>query len=190
MKKTVYLTTNIGKFNEAKRIFKDYDLDIEVMKPDFEIVEIQDEDCGKVAAFSVKYACEKLNRPCVKSDTGLYIDYLGGLPGPYNAYFCNQIGEEKFLDLMKDVKNRKARLEDSFAYCEPGKEPIVFIGSKMGTIATELRGNVGNWHDFFFIPDGETKTLSELREENPEYEARLWGDAKFKFAEWYKNNKI
>ena len=104
----------------------------------------------------MKYACEELKRPCIKSDSGLYLDALGGLPGPYNAYFDKQIGVEKFLKLLKDEPNRKARIEDCFAYCEP----IVFVGGGTGSISMEARGNLGRWHDKFYIPDGETKTLS------------------------------
>ena len=188
MEKPVYLTTNKGKFEEAKHIFKDiYGFDIDIKNPDFEILEIQAKTCEEVVKFSVKYACEKLNRPCIKSDSGLYIDALGGLPGPYNAYFDKQIGEEKFLELLKNEPNRKARLEDCFAYCEPGKEPIVFKGGSTGTISYETKGNLGRWHDKFYIPDGETKILSELREENKDYEAKFWGNAKYEFAEWYKS---
>lgn len=191
MEKVVYLTTNKGKFEEAKRIFQDqYGIDIEIMTPDFEILEIQANNCKEVVAFSVKYAAEKLGRPCVKSDSGLYIDALGGLPGPYNAYFDKQIGIEKFLELIKNEKNRKARLEDCFAYCEPGKEPIVFAGGSTGIISLEAKGNVGRWHDKFYIPDGETKTLSELREMDREYEAKFWGTAKYDFAKWYTANKM
>lgn len=129
MDKPVYLTGNKGKFEEAQHIFKDlYGFEIEIKKPDFEIIEIQAKDCKDVVAFSVKYACEKLGRPCIKSDSGLYLDVLGGLPGPYNAYFDKQIGVDKFLDLLKNETNRKARLEDCFAYCEPGGEPVIFTG--------------------------------------------------------------
>ena len=39
----------------------------------------------------------------------------------------------------------------------------------------------------FITYNGETKTLSELREEDRDYEAKFWGTAKFDFAEWYKN---
>lgn len=191
MEKVVYLTTNKGKFDEANRIFKDqYGIDIDIMSPDFEVLETQAKTCSEVVAFSVKYAAEKLGRPCVKSDSGLYLDALGGLPGPYNAYFDKQIGVDKFLELFKNETNRKARLEDCFAYCEPGKEPIVFTGGGTGTVALEARGNLGRWHDKFYIPDGETKTLSELREQDREYEAKFWGTAKYDFAKWYKANKM
>lgn len=187
--KAIYLTTNKGKFEEAKNLFSNkYGFDIKIKEPDFEVLEIQAKTCKEVVAFSVKYAAEKLNRPCIKSDSGLYVEALGDLPGPYNAYFDKQLGIDKFLELLKNEPNRKARLEDCFAYCEPGKEPIVFAGGGTGTISYEARGNLGRWHDKFYIPDGETKTLSELREIDKEYEAKFWGSAKEDFAKWYKEN--
>lgn len=189
MQKIIYLSTNKYKIREANIVLKDkYGLDIEAMNPDFEIYEIQAKTCAEVAAFSAKYAADKLGKPCLKSDTGLYLDALGGLPGPYNAYFDKQIGAEKFLNMIKNETNRKARLEHCFAFCKPGEEPIVFIGENYGTISSELRGKDGRWHDFFYIPDGETKTLAEIGDEDPAKKASFYGDAIDKFAEWAKEN--
>lgn len=191
MKKLIYLTTNSHKVEEANEFFgKKYGFNLEIMNPDFEVIEIQAKTCGEVAAFSAKYAAEKLNCPVLKSDSGLYIDALGGLPGPYNAYFDKQIGIDKFLKLFKNETNRKARIEHTFAYCEPGEEPVVFTGGGTGTISKEARGTRGRWHDKFYIPDGETRTLSELRDIDHEYEASFWGTAKDDFAKWYKENKL
>lgn len=185
----LYLTSNPGKVEEAKRHFRDrYGFDTSIVNPDFEILEIQAKTCPEVASFRVKYAANKLCKSCLKSDTGVYIDALGGLPGPYNAYFDKQIGVEKFLSMFEKEENRKARLEHSFAFCHPGEEPIVFSGGSTGTIAYEARGTRGRWHDFFFIPDGETKTLSELRSGDEMYEAKFWGTAIDDFAQWYKEN--
>ncbi len=191
MNKLIYLTTNKEKVREANTFFKEkYGFNIEIVNPDFEILEIQAKTCGEVAGFSAKYAADRLGVPVLKSDTGLYIDALGGLPGPYNAYFDKQIGVDKFLELLKNEKNRSARIEHCFAYCEPGEEPIVFTGGGNGTISKKAKGNVGRWHDKFFIPDGETKTLSELREIDYEKESSYWGTAKDDFAKWYKENKL
>ncbi len=191
MEKIIYLTTNQGKMNEANEFFiKKYGIQLEIMKPDFEVLEIQADDCKKVAAFSAEYAANKLNKPVLKSDTGLYIDALGGLPGPYNHYFDKQIGIKKFLELLKNESNRKARIEHCFAFCQPGQKPIVFTGGGTGKIAYEAKGESGRWHDKFFIPDGEKMTLSELRELDYEKESSYWGNAKDQFAEWYlKNSK-
>ena len=186
MKKLIYLTTNPHKVTEANKFFKEkYGFDLEIVNPEFEILETQAKTCSEVASFSAKYAADKLGYAVLKSDSGLYLDALGGLPGPYNAYFDKQIGAEKFLKLLENETNRQARLEHCFAYCEPGEEPIVFTGGGTGTISYELKGNMGRWHDFFFIPDGEEKTLSELREIDYEKEATYWGDAKDQFAKWY-----
>ena len=191
MEKLIYLTTNPNKVNEANEFFgKKYGFNIEIVNPDFEILEIQAETCGEVAAFSAEYGANKLGKAVLKSDSGLYIEALGGLPGPYNHYFDKQIGVEKFLELFKNEKNRKARLEHCFAFCEPGKKAIVFSGGGTGTIAYEARGTRGRWHDRFYIPDGETKTLSELREIDYVREATFWGDANDQFARWYRKNYL
>ena len=186
-KKLIYLTTNPHKVEEANRFLKQhFGFDVEIVNPTFNIVEIQAKTCGEVAAFSAKYAAENLGCAVLKSDSGLYIEALGGLPGPYNAYFDQQIGIERFLDLLKGQTNRRARLEHCFAYCEPGKEPVVFMGGSTGTIAYESRGVMGRWHSHFYIPDGETKTLSELQAEDYVKEAQYWGTALNDFAHWYQ----
>ncbi len=187
--KIIYLTTNKDKVEEVNRhLVNRYKIKLDIMNPDFDVLEIQSDSCEEVVKFSVKYATEKIKLPSLKSDTGIYIDYLGGLPGPYNAYFDKQIGVEKFLKMMEGVKQRSARLEHCFSYCEPGGELKTFCGGSTGKIATEAKGERGRWHDLFFIPDGEEKTLSELREENEMYEAKFWGTAIDDFAKWYIKN--
>ena len=106
MEKLIYLTTNKFKVEEANLVLvKKHRIEVEIQNPNFEVLEIQAKSSIEVVKYSVKYASERLKMPVLKSDTSLYIDYLGGLPGPYNAYFDKQIGTEKFLDLIKNVKN-------------------------------------------------------------------------------------
>lgn len=187
MKSITYLTTNKFKVREAKMVLGDkYGFEIDIINPDFEIYEIQAKTCAEVAGFSARYAANKIGKPCLKSDTGLYLEALGGLPGPYNAYFDKQIGVEKFLSMLEKETNRKARLEHCFAYCEPGKEPVIFSGGCNGTIAKESRGADGRWHDFFFIPDGETQTLAEIGDEDPMKKNTFFGTAIDDLAEWLK----
>ena len=189
MHKLTYLTSNPGKVSEAQKYFGDkLGLDIEIMHPDFDLIEIQAETCSEVLAFTVKYAADKLNQPVIKSDAGMYIDALGGLPGPYNAYFDKQIGIDKFLELFKDEKNRKARIEHVWAYCEPGAEPQLFVGGSSGTIAHSVSGESSRWTDKFFIPDGETETISAIADRDYPKANAFWGDAKDQLATWLKKN--
>ena len=60
-------------------------------------------------------------------------------------------------------------------------EKPVYLTTNEGKF-NEAKGELGRWHDKFYIPDGETKTLSELRAINPEYEAKFWGTVKYDFA--------
>ena len=71
----------------------------------------------EVVKFSVKYAADRLGYVCLKSDTSLYIEYLDGLPSPYNdAYFDKQIVATKFLELIK-------------------RGPVFLDGDPMGSLA-------------------------------------------------------
>ena len=55
MNKLIYLTTNPNKVNEANKFFgKKYGFNIEIINPNFEILEIQAETCSEVAAFSAE----------------------------------------------------------------------------------------------------------------------------------------
>ena len=181
----IYLTSNPDKMREAKEFFeKKCGFEVEILNPDFEPVEIQASTCAEVVAYTVKDAAERLGKPVVKSDAGFYADALGGLPGPYSKYFDRQIGAQKFLDFLKDEKNRGAKIEHCWAYCEPGKEPKVFIGGSKGSIALEESGESSRWVDKFFIPDGETRTISAIRDENYEKANRYWGNAKQQLLEY------
>ena len=184
----IYLTSNPDKMREAKEFFeKKYGIEVEILNPDFEPVEIQATTCSEVVAYTVKDAAERLGKAVVKSDAGFYMDALGGLPGPYSKYFDKQIGVEKFLHMLRDETNRKARIEHCWAYCEPGKEPKVFVGGSDGTIATEESGQSSRWVDKFFIPDGETRTISAIRDENYEESNKYWGDAKQQLVDYLLN---
>ncbi len=73
MEKLIYLTTNPNKVNEANEFFgKKYGFNLEIVNPDFEILEIQAESCIDVVAFSAEYAANKLNLPVLKSDSVMH----------------------------------------------------------------------------------------------------------------------
>ena len=94
-KKLIYLTTNPHKVEEANEFFsKKYGFGIEIVNPDFEILEIQAKTCSEVAAFSAKYAADRLGCAVLKSDSGLY-----SLRGPH---LYHQLQQRK----SRDTKNR------------------------------------------------------------------------------------
>lgn len=187
--KFLYYTTNSGKKVEAIQVLKKiYQLDFDFPANPIPAPEIQASTCADVAAFTAKYLADKLNVNILKSDSGLYIDCLGGLPGPYSADFAKQLGEEKLLKLLKKEKNRKATIEHCFAYCEPNSDPVVFCGKYPGRISKHL-GKAGVWLERFFVPKKFNKTLGELIVIDHEKEIECWGNAINQFAIWYLQNK-
>lgn len=156
-KKITYVTGNWAKIASAKQVLEPLGYIVDNIK--METIEIQADDVEEVAKYSAKWACEKLNCTVLKNDTGLFVEALNGFPGVYTHYVDDTIGEDGLLKLLENVDNRKAYFKEVLAYCEPGKEPITFVGITKGTIAKEKDGKYGWSWDFVFIPDGETKTL-------------------------------
>lgn len=157
MKKITYVTGNWAKIASAKQALEPLGFEIDNIK--METPEIQAEDVPEVAKFSAKWAAEKLNKPVLKNDSGLFVKSLGGFPGVYTHYVQDTIGEDGLLKLMEGITDRSAYFKESVAYCEPGKDPVVFEGITPGRINVKKSGTYGWSWDFIFIPDGEDKTL-------------------------------
>jgi len=188
--KTVYtVTQNKYKVNDLQRAFDVYNIKVEQI--DSDSPEIQADTCEEVVSFVSKYLATKYNKPIVKLDFGFFIDSLGGLPGVYAKYFHKKLGLKKILTLMDGEQNRKAYMSFALAYCEPGKEPVVFSHKIYGTITDKLKSSE-KWLTDILVPDGETCTMGEIREHDREKELTYYGDAERKFAEWfvkqYKND--
>ena len=186
MKKITYVTGNWAKIASAKQHLEPLGYEIDNVK--METPEIQADDVTEVSKYSAKWAAEKLNVPVLKNDSGLFVNALKGFPGVYTHYADDTIGEDGLLKLMEGIEDRSAYFKESIAYCEPGKEPIVFEGITKGKIATESAGEYG-WGiiDHTFIPEGEDKTLGCFPDEE------RWGfwspDAYKKLAKFLDEKK-
>ena len=185
MKQFILLTHNVRKL-ESIKLMMGHGIDIQVV--DIDTPEIQSNSTAEVAAFSAKWAAEKLHKPCVKMDSGLYIKEFNGFPGPYVRWVDEGIGVKKFYELLKNIRNRKSYIECSVAYCDPEKEPHVFSGTAQGTISSK-QGPEGSFIDRLFVPDDHNPshlTLGEMRKICPEAVAEIWGRAERKFIKWLK----
>ena len=163
MKEITYVTGNWAKLESAKHALEPLGFKIDNVK--METPEIQADAVEEVSKYSAKWAAEKLGRPVLKNDSGLFVEALNGFPGVYTKYVDETIGEDGLLKLMENLDNRNAYFKESIAYCKPGEEPVVFIGITKGIIDTKKSGTEGWSWDFVFIPDGETKTLACFEDE-------------------------
>lgn len=183
--KIYYVTGNIGKIHLANQIFKNSDVEIEQI--DIDTPEIQSLDCKEVAEFSAKYAADLLNKPVLKNDSGLCIESLDNFPGALAKYCEDTIKADGYIKLLDGKTNRNCYWVEVLAYCKPGEEPVSFTSISKGKIADKVHEGRGYDFDKIFIPENETRTFSEMTEE--EQLSFFDQDAYFKLLD-YLNNEV
>lgn len=125
--------------------------------------ELRAEHPSEIATPAAKVLAERLKEVVIVEDSGIFIKALNGFPGTCSHYIFNKIGIEGLLKLLAGKKDRSAKYISAVAYCEPGKQPLCFIGEESGKIAKAPKGQNGWGHDPIFIPAGKKKTYGELR---------------------------
>ena len=183
--KITYVTGNKAKIASARQVLEPLGFEVDNIKMD--TPEIQADDVIEVSKYSAKWAAEKLNKPVLKNDSGLFVEAFNGFPGVYTHYAEDTIGEDGLLKLMEGLENRNAYFKESIAYCEPGKEPVVFEGITKGIIDTKKSGTNGWSWDYIFIPEGETEPLACFEDSK---KWSFWSnDAYLELAKYLNNNK-
>lgn len=102
---------------------------------------------------------DRLQKPVIAEDSGLFVVALGGAPGVRSARYG---GPERLLTVLQGLSQREAYFTAVIvAYWAPNSYSF-YTGYCAGYIAHELRGEGGFGYDPVFIPLGETRTLAEL----------------------------
>ncbi|MFH0955221.1 MAG: non-canonical purine NTP pyrophosphatase [Candidatus Micrarchaeota archaeon] len=167
MKTVLFVTTRKLKFKIAQKHLAQFGIRLKQVR--LETPEIQDWNVRTIAAYSAKWAANRLKKPVLVQDSGLEICALNGFPGPFAKYAEQTLGTKGILKLLKGVKNRKAVWTDAIAYCKPnGKSQVIYQEDK-ARIALKPSGKFGREWDKIFIMDGQTKTLASV----PEFQAIL-----------------
>lgn len=177
-----FATSNQGKVREARAVLAP--LGIEVVPFDGKGVEIQAETVREVAAYSARAAAGKYGIALFVEDAGLFVESLGGFPGPSSSYVFRTIGIGGLLRLLESGASRRARFMSAVAYCEPGGEPSVFEGIVRGRISASARGRNGFGFDPVFVPSRGRRSFGELTL-GEKCAVSHRGEALRKFAEWY-----
>lgn len=153
------ITSNKGKLKELKKYLEP---EIKVEHIGVEYRELRSDDPEEIAKFSAKQLAEKLKKPVMVEDSGLFIKALNDFPGTCSAYIHKRIGLKGILKLMKNIEDRTCFYKSAVAFCIPSKEAISFFGEEKGSIAEKEKGSFGFGHDPIFIPEGSNKTYGEM----------------------------
>ncbi|RBI61599.1 non-canonical purine NTP pyrophosphatase, RdgB/HAM1 family [halophilic archaeon] len=171
-----FVTGNEGKVREAREY-----LDDDVEQVEYDYTEIQSDDLASIAVHGAEEAFAETggDDPVVVDDAGLFVDALGGFPGPYSAYVEDTLGVERVWRLAEREENRRARFRGVVAYHD-GERTETFEGAVPGRIVAP-RGDGGFGYDPIFEHEGQTLAEMSTEEKNA---VSHRGRALAKFADW------
>ena len=175
----VFVSSNTHKFDEAKRILSTMKIDLTLFKTELE--EIQSDSLVEIAKHKAIDAYTKVQKPIIIEDDGLFIDSLGGFPGPYSSYVYNTIGNKGIVKLLENNSIRDAKFVAIIVYCNGIDDVQQFESSIPGKISNFIEE--GGWgYDPIFIPSGESKTYANVSDKD-EFSHRA--TSLRKFAKWF-----
>ena len=172
----LFASSNIHKFQEAHKILKEFGISLGFFKCKFE--EIQSNSLKEIAEHKAAQAFQKCKKPVIVEDDGLFIDSLGGFPGPYSSYVFETIGNNGILKLLD--KKRKGKFVSVISFCDK-KTNKSFESKVDGIISKKIMGT-GWGYDPIFAPLKSKKTFAQINNKN-ELSHRF--KSLKKFSSWY-----
>lgn len=175
-RRLVMATGNAGKVREMRHIFSDMGIDIlSAREAGVDSEAVEDGTTLKQNALKkARHVARQVTDWVVADDTGLFVDALQGAPGVYSARHAG-VGasddaiRDKVLRDMANIasKDRTARFISAVAAVGPAGQESVFIGTLRGRINTTPAGEARPHlpYDQIFIPEGSTKTLAEMSDD-------------------------
>ena len=108
--------------------------------------------------------------PALADDSGLIVDALNGAPGIFSARYAGLPADDlanvmKLLNEIKELDQSllSAKFECAIALVDKSQDlELVVDGQMPGQVIKEIRGENGFGYDPIFVPQGLTKTSSEL----------------------------
>ena len=114
--KIIFTTSNKYKIQSAESVLNRHGINVEGL--DIEVDEIQSDSPKRVIVDKVKKCYQKIRKPLIAMDSGLFIEALGGFPGVYTKFFIEKIGEGGLIKLLEKIKNPKAYVQRMIGYTD------------------------------------------------------------------------
>lgn len=108
--------------------------------------------------------------PALADDSGICAHALDGAPGIYSARFAGSHGDDEannalLLKSLADKEDKSAHYTCAMALVYPDGRELLAEGYLYGRITENRRGDGGFGYDPIFIPDGDTRTVAEMTDE-------------------------
>jgi XTP/dITP diphosphohydrolase len=168
-------TSNPHKLRELARVCRDWPVEwltVENHPGPWPDVEEPHDTYLENALEKARVVSRELGAPAVADDSGIEVDGLDGAPGPRSARYAGEDatdGEnlEKLLAAVARFppQRRTARYRCVAAIAWPDGSDLHAEGVCEGILVADPRGTGGFGYDPAFVPQGETRTMAELSDE-------------------------
>ena len=157
-----FLSQNDFKVAEAQKILQG--AGVSVVPIASKVEELQTEDSKRLVKDKAIKAFKKVGRPLFVEHTGLYIDYMNGLPGGLTQIFWDKLQADKFCEIFGAAPKNSLEAKTVIGFID-GQQFFSFEGSVRGTVSPEPKGDRSFQWDCVFVPNGHSSTFAELGEE-------------------------
>ena len=155
-----FITGNEGKLKEVQEIIGDIR---HIVKRDIDLPEIQEIDAHEIIKDKLERAKDHHKEEFIVEDTSLYLEALGGLPGPLIKWFLKTIGNEGLFEICNKLGKYGAEAKTIIGYLDKKGNIEFFEGSIKGKICSP-KGEGFGW-DPIFCTEGYEKCFGEFTSE-------------------------
>lgn len=173
-----FVTGNKDKIRTAETYL--YPHNIQFTTQSLQITEIQSESIEDIAKDKAEQAYLALKQPLIVNDHGWSIPGLSGFPGAFMKYMNEWLTPQDFLNLTRELKDRRIILTDVLCFTD-GNQTKIFKSELTGTLITEIKGSKP--HAMTITTFDNQKTVAEYFDEDidPFAHNKTWEE----FSSWY-----
>ena len=172
-KEILIATSNAGKVEEFKKLFKDHKLfsltDLEINDP------IEDGDSFiENALIKAKHGAKESNKYTIADDSGLVVPALNFEPGIYSARYAGDDSSDKKNreKIVKKLNELNVESLDAYYVCVlvglrgcDDPMPIITQGEVHGKVSINSSGNGGFGYDKIFYPLNHDSSMASIDSE-------------------------
>ena len=170
--KLIIASNNKNKIYEIKKILGDkFDFILSQREAGIEHETVEDGNTFlENAAKKAREIAEISGCAALADDSGICVHALGGEPGIYSARYSGGHGNDLdnnnlVLKNLKDKEDKSAHYTCAMAIAYPDGSLVTAEGYMYGSITDTRRGTRGFGYDPYFVPNGETRTVAEMTDE-------------------------
>ena len=170
--KLIIASNNKHKIYEIKKILGErFDEILSLREAGIDHETVEDGDTFLANARKKAHEIASLaGSPALADDSGICAHALGGEPGIYSARYSGGHGNDidnnnLLLRRLRDKEDKGAHYTCAMVLAYPDGSELCAEGYMYGTITEDWRGERGFGYDPIFVPDGESRTVAEMTDE-------------------------